>query len=219
MPNKEFLENYPLYRKFKMDFPDDLSLLPKPAIHMPCLLCGSEQTFNAHNYIGLFQHTNAPVFGHVVHAVYVCTSCRKFMRNFLLKFDLEGKYVIKVGQEPPWDITPDRNLEKILGQHAYFYKKGLICESQGYGIGAFSYYRRIVDEIIDELLSGISDLLSDVELTKYQKALEKTKNTTVTQDKIELVKDLLPPILRPNGINPLDALHTTLSKGLHNHWC
>jgi hypothetical protein len=123
---------------------------------------------------------------------------------------------MKVGQEPPWDITPDRDLEKMLGQHSYFYKRGLICESQGYGIGAFSYYRRIVDEIIDELLSGISDLLSAEELGKYQEALEKTKNTTVTQDKIELVKDLLPPILRPNGMNPLGTLHTILSEGLHN---
>jgi len=93
--------------------------------------------------------------------------------------------------------------------------KGLICESQGYGIGAFGYYRRIVEEIIDELLQEVSDLLAEKELEAYQAALEETRQTTVTRDKINLVKDLLPPILRPKGMNPLSTLHSALSKGLH----
>ncbi|MDZ7680350.1 MAG: hypothetical protein U5J63_01245 [Fodinibius sp.] len=93
------------------------------------------------------------------------------------------------------------------------YKKGLICESQGYGIGAFSYYRRIVEDI-DDLLDEISSLLKGEELDKYQEALQKTKKTNVTQDKIELVKDLLPQILRPDNMNPLSTLHSTLSEGL-----
>ena len=49
----------------------------------------------------------------------------------------------------------------------------------------------------------------------YIIALEKTKKTRITQDKIDLVKDLLPTILRPNGMNPLGVLHSELSEGLH----
>ena len=94
-------------------------------------------------------------------------------------------------------------------------KKGLICESQGYGIGAFGYYRRIVEETIDKLFDEIADLLSEDELDVYRVALEKTKETIVTAEKIELVKDLLPAILRPDGMNPLAALHSALSQGLH----
>ena len=30
-----------------------------------------------------------------------------------------------------------------------------------------------------------------------------------------MVKDLLPTILRPNGVNPLGVLHSELSEGLH----
>ncbi len=107
------------------------------------------------------------------------------------------------------------NIEKLLGEHSGFYRKGLICESQGYGIGAFGYYRRIVEEIIDGLLDEIAELLTESELLEYQDALAKTKETTVTQEKIDLVKDLLPPILRPEGMNPLSALHSALSEGLH----
>ena len=90
-----------------------------------------------------------------------------------------------------------------------------MCESQGYGIGAFGYYRRIVEETIDELLSEIAQLMNGQELQKFQQALEQTKKTIVAQEKIELVKDLLPPILRPDNMNPLSVLHSSLSEGLH----
>lgn len=216
MPNYEFLEKYPLYRKFKIDVISRLDLLDKPAIHMDCSACKSSQTFNMENqyYEGL-PSSILPPGDTVVRTVYLCTSCRKFKRYFLLKFNQEGGYVTKVGQEPPWEITPDRTLERMLGSHADYYKKGLVCESQSYGIGAFAYYRRIVEEIIDELLEEIPNLMAGEDRKRYLEAFEHVKKTTVTQDKINLVKDLLPPILRPDGMNPLTTLHDILSKGLH----
>ncbi len=121
----------------------------------------------------------------------------------------------KVGQDPPWDISVDPTLENFLGDRTGFYKKGLICESQSYGIGAFSYYRRIVEEIIDDLLDSIADFIGDDDREGYLQALKKAKKTHITQHKIDLVKDLLPPILRPSNMNPLSILHTVLSKGVH----
>jgi hypothetical protein len=151
----------------------------------------------------------------VVLITYRCSGCGGFVRNYLIKFDPAGAYISKVGQEPPWDITPDPAVTKILGSRVDYYKKALICESQSYGIGAFAYYRRIVEEVIEELLEGISDLLSGKERQIYLKALERVKETTATEEKISLVKDLLPPILRPGGMNPLSVLHEVLSEGLH----
>jgi hypothetical protein len=147
--------------------------------------------------------------------VYLCIHCQKFERLFFIKIDDKRQWLMKIGQYPSWDIKGEPNLEKLLGKHADYYKKGLVCESQGYGIGAFGYYRRIVEETIDGLLGEIASLMAGTELANYQKALEKVKITTVTQDKIELVKDLLPPILRPDGMNPLSVLHSILSEGLH----
>jgi hypothetical protein len=122
---------------------------------------------------------------------------------------------MKIGQEPPWEITPDRTLEKVLGSRSVYYKRGLVCESQSYGIGAFAYYRRIIEEIIDDLLAGVANLIAGKERDVYLEALKKVKKTTITQEKIDLVKDLLPPILRPDGMNPLSTLHSVLSEGLH----
>lgn len=239
MPNKEFLEKYPLYREFKIKCINDyyycnefLRNLPKPAINMFCEVCNSNQTFNMMNdYNELEEHgRNAEAVGTVVRAYYKCSSCGESEQYFFIEFlrkvfeqQEEGEekissclYAKKVGQTPSWSIEPDEVLEELLGEHADYYKKGLICESQNYGIDAYAYFRRITEDIIDNLLDSISDLIEPSEKEKYKKALEKTKETKRTEDKIDLVKDLLPPSLKPEGMNPLKTLHSALSVGIHS---
>ncbi len=217
MPNKNFIEEYSLYRKFKVEkLASTTNKLPVVQINMECPTCKSHQTFAMTNkYYENCDYSNYPVSGIVFRMVYICVHCQIFQRIFYVKIDSKEQWLMKVGQFPSWEIKGDANIERLLKEHASYYKKGLVCESQGYGIGAFGYYRRIVEEIIDSLLEEISELLNDTELSEYQEALLKTKNTNVTQEKIELVKDLLPQILRPEGMNPLSVLHSTLSEGLH----
>lgn len=234
MANKKFLEEYPLYKKFiTTDFYNwtILSNLPKPAIHMHCWRCDSDQTFNMTNeYYEVDHSSESNSTGKTLRARYVCSACRNSVRLFFIHFgteeitvkDEKGEDVeriaislMKVGQNPPWSIEMDTELEKLLGDHAEYYKKGLICESQGYGIGAFAYFRRIVEEIIDQLLNSIEELLDGEDKEKYKIALTQVKKTTVAQEKIDLVKDLLPSSLRPGGVNPLAAMHSALSEGLH----
>ena len=52
-------------------------------------------------------------------------------------------------------------------------------------------------------------------MPQYQKALSSVRQTSVAREKIKLVKDLLPDVLRPEGINPLDVLYKALSVGIH----
>jgi hypothetical protein len=214
MPFKDLLEEYPLYKKFEVEqLPQWPVQLGRPNITMPCRTCGGVQTFHMQNSWSDGQAQGTYAFGATLFARYLCQSCQKFTRYFAV--NIGAKSVMKVGQFPPWDIAGDAEIEKMLGAHATHYKRGLICESQGYGIGAFAYYRRIVEEIIDQLLDDVSALLSGEEKAAYEEALKKTKETRVAAEKIELVKDLLPPILRPDGMNPLATLHGTLSEGLH----
>jgi hypothetical protein len=234
MPNKEFLESHPLYKKFKTSWKFNpnyehtripLKNIPKPAIHMFCEVCHSEQTFNMSNsyFSGAFEQNN-PIHGEVKEIRYICSSCQKGLRIFLVYFghtdtkDKNGYLEIviqKVGQIPAWSIEMDKELEKLLGTHADYYKRGLINESQGYGIGAHAYFRRITEDIIDDLLDLIYDLIEPAEKEKYKTVLDQTKLTRVTQEKIDLVKDLLPDSLKPDGVNPLGVLHSALSEGLH----
>ncbi len=216
MPDRDFLEKYPLYRKLPMALPSTYLGVAHPSIHVECPICKSEQTFNmSSSYPTDAGGRLRQVQKEVVLLTYRCSGCGSFARNYLIKFDPGGACISKVGQEPPWDITPDPAVAKMLGPRVDYYKKALICESQGYGIGAFAYYRRIVEEVIEELLEEISDLLSGEERERYLEALERVKKTTITEEKISLVKDLLPTILRPGGMNPLSTLHEVLSEGLH----
>ncbi|WP_223478767.1 hypothetical protein [Oricola indica] len=158
---------------------------------------------------------NTSTSGEIFRLQYVCASCQKFERYFIIKIDEERGWISKVGQYPPWSVKTDANLSALLGEHKDYLASGLILESQGYGIGAFAYYRRIVEETIDELLSDVGELLAGEEKETYLTALSAVRKTRVTAEKIDLVKDLLPPILRPDGMNPLRALHEALSEGLH----
>ena len=45
MPDKEFLEEYPLYRKFKTVIPARLNGIAKVRINMSCPICKTNQTF------------------------------------------------------------------------------------------------------------------------------------------------------------------------------
>ena len=229
MPDKKFLEEYPLYRKFYMKIPTRLDDIPKPGIHMNCPNCNSEETFTmTNNYYdrdnfrqGAIQksvfgeYRDDPPDGAMVIPIYTCARCSSSNIIFMLKFADDSSCVLKIGQFPPWNTQIDKNLSKILGTHAENYKRGLTCESQSYGIGAYAYYRRIIEEIIDALLDSIQDLLNEPERRDYKDALEETKKTIVAKEKIALVKDLLPASLRTNGINPLNILHDTLSEGVH----
>lgn len=213
MPNKEFLENYSLFRKFKIELPTYFESLDKPAINMKCLKCESIQTFKMED--SYCRHHPVNIEDKKKSIIYTCQSCKEFIRQFQVYFSPNNDYIYKFGQYPEWEIKMDNNLEKTLGKHSSTFRKGLICESQGYGIGAFAYYRRITEDIIDELLDSIEDLIEEENKGTYREALKKTKITRVTQEKIELVKDLLPSILKPNGMNPLGVLHSELSEGLH----
>lgn len=215
--DKIFLEEYSLFRKFTIKVPLTMHRIQKPAINMHCNKCLSTQTFNMVNeYYEFYDRINAPASNNqTVRLLYLCEACKSTFRQFHVYISPGLDYVYKFGQYPEWEIKIDRNLEKALGNHAKNFKKGLICESQGYGIGAFAYYRRITEEIIDELLDSIIGLIEVENQLKYMTALAETKKTRVAQEKINLVKDLLPGILRPNGMNPLSVLHSELSEGLH----
>lgn len=214
---KEFLEEYPLFKKLEIDKFNYLAEIKAPPLNMVCDKCEEIQTFKIAHKIWQPDHSEYKTpFNLILRLNYNCSACGCFSRQFYIYFNDEGTTIHKVGQYPAWEVKMDKELKKALGKHSSLYQKGLVCESQGYGIAAFSYYRRITEDIIDELLDSIKELVDDANINKYSEALSKVKATRVTQEKINLIKDLLPPILKPNGNNPLGILHSELSAGLHS---
>lgn len=216
MPNVELLEKFPLYRKLKANIPATLATIPKVPINRDCIRCGGSRTFLMINeYWDEDGYVNASSNGYSSRIIYRCTGCSIHRRIFLVYFSEKNDFVMKCGQIPAWEIKNNKDISNILGVYKDLYIKGLVCESESYGIAAFSYYRRIVEKIIDKLLSEIEELIDDSEKEKYKIALDLTKKTRVTAEKIDLIQDILPAVLRPQNMNPLSLLHGILSEGLH----
>lgn len=220
MPDKEFLESYQLYKKLLLvdNPPQTLDKYPDPPIKMYCDTCKSYQTFNKTNrYHELYNYSNVVAAGKVIRAKYHCMGCKNFNRYFFIEIDKDSKWIRKVGQLPAWDISIDSEIRNLLGkERSDIYQKGLINESQSYGIGAFAYYRRIVEDVIDELLETISIMIDEKNKEEYKEALDKVKESHNGEEKIKAVYDLLPERLVPNGNNPLKILYKILSKGIHS---
>jgi len=104
-------------------------------------------------------------------------------------------------------VGPDRDL----------FLKGRRAENQGLGLGAFAYYRRVVENqrgrLLDEIIrvakriGGRPDTLKSLEAAAVEQQFSKS---------IELTKDSMPEALLIDGHNPLLLLHRALSVGLHN---
>ena len=220
----DFLEKFPLLRKHVFQKPIT-GALTCPALHLGCSRCKREQTFrpqpiSGHEFIlernGGSARRVLRILGDVIELPYVCAGCNDFTRRYFLEVSENGSWIRKVGQTPPWEISPSNEIDALLEQHSPLYRKGLVCESQGYGIGAFAYYRRVVEELTDELLAKVEQLLRGPEQEAYHEALVAARVATTTARKFEFVKDHLPAILKPGGADPLGRIYGLLSEGLHN---
>lgn len=239
MPDKEFLESYPLYQTFEIDLPDDITEISMPSINLYCKNCESIQTFIMADRRDMFgkiinDHpkgvpasvTDPNVIyvrnkaysssGAILNVTYNCMGCGNFTYHYAIKLGEDSDLIMKIGQYPPLSISGNKNLKRMMGKHEDIYNKGLICESQAYGIGAYAYYRRIVEEVIDELLMDLTTLIEKENKEEYKKALAEFKDSYVAKNKIKLVKDLLPNSLQRNDMNPLQTLHSVLSQGVHS---
>ncbi len=207
----EFLETYPAFSKLEMKLPEHLGLIEMPLIHMHCGHCGSARTFVMKTKLGGKWEQLSSFVGAIVKVTYICTACRSFQRLFVLKFNLTEQYVMKVAQDPEWEISSDGSLEKAFGRPLSMFHNGRLCEAQGKGLGAFAYYQRVLDGIIDNVLSKASGAQMDTDREQIQQVLQSGDRST----KVQLVEKFLPPAIMQNGA-PLTVIYSILEEGLRN---
>src|SRR5262249_29660475 len=90
------------------------------------------------------------------------------------------------------------------------------AENQGMGIGAFAYYRRVLENqrtrIIDQIIQvgrrvgAKEDMLNN---------LASVKSSWRFGESIDEIKIAIPEQLKVDGHNPLTLLHNALSQGVH----
>jgi hypothetical protein len=232
MIDPKFLQEAPLYKKYPYQAPENLGTFDAEfdvRIKMFCTVCRTDHTFvrcGAQNdqipirkLDGVKDRDpHAPISpnGSINVGWFLCANCRQFGYGFMVHVSDDGQKIEKVDQFPPWSIEPDAYVKEAVGDHLEHYKRGLICESQGYGIGAYAYYRRIVEWVIDGLLDDIGKMMDGMpDHDEYVSKLTEVKGDHQASNKIDVVKELLPAVLRPGGVNPLALIYDALSQGIH----
>ncbi|MBN8458901.1 MAG: hypothetical protein J0M04_13790 [Verrucomicrobia bacterium] len=112
---------------------------------------------------------------------------------------------------------------KLIGPDRDAFLKGRQCENQGLGIGAFVYYRRVVENQKSRILQQIAKVAEKIgappeKVELFSKAAKETQFSRA----MDIAKPALPESLLISGHNPLGLLHSALSEGVHalsDHEC
>lgn len=150
---------------------------------------------------------------------YKCRNCEdaEFTVWIVWSQSDEAIAIVKAGQYPKLEITIPKDFDEALGDKRALYIKGMTLRHNAYGIGALTYFRRLVEDTTDEML----DLLEkSMEETNAEPAaierLKEARKRPRFEDKVRIAGEVIPAHLRPGGINPFATLYELLSVGLHD---
>jgi hypothetical protein len=151
---------------------------------------------------------------------YVCKNCGKKRKTFALAIIREGEKtsgrVCKLGEMPAFGPPTPSRVISLVGKDRELFLKGRRAELRGLGIGAFAYYRRVVEEEKGRIIGEIGKVAERMNAPKeVLKLFSAAQAETQFSTAIEMIKTAIPESLRVNGHNPLTLLHSALSEGLH----
>jgi hypothetical protein len=154
---------------------------------------------------------------------YHCRNCRTFLKRFAIAVysppaDAEGMgSIVKLGEMPLFGPHVPANVSELLGKDIEQFRKGLRAESQGLGIAAAAYYRRVVENqrthLFDQTILAAESVNADVKMIERLRYL---RDHWRFQQSIDEIKDCIPQILLIEGQNPLELLHPVLSDSIHD---
>lgn len=125
-------------------------------------------------------------------------------------------FIEKIGAWPPIKVSPDKLITKHFDRESnLWYYKGINCIQENYGIGAYAYFRRIVEKELIHIINDIKELPSS-----HTKEIEKLLEAHNANPKVSTIYDNifqhLPESLKTLGDNPIKLLYKETSDGLHN---
>jgi len=174
--------------------------------------------------IRFFEPTKEKIYpqegkGELLFLSYQCKNCEDTIKIYPILFHLQDSNkatIVKIGEWPSFGTPTPTRLLSLVGSEKDYFLKGRRAENQGLGIGAFAYYRRVVENqknrIFDEIIKVVELTKSD---TSWADALRNAKNETQFTKAVESLKGGIPDSLLIDGHNPLTLLHSALSEGLH----
>ena len=199
---------------------------PELELHCPHDLCDGVRFFRCievFSTTGAYQEENNLEENtlNYLYVTYQCSNCQKTTKVYSLvaKLDtIEQSHGIcrKLGELPPYGPPIPARLIKLIGPDRDIFLKGRNCENQGLGIGAFTYYRRVVENQKNRILAEIVKVSEKIGLPQgkintLREAIKETQFSTA----LKMTKDVMPESLMINGQSPILLLHRALSRGVH----
>ena len=196
----------------------DVDVISTPVISLHCELDGGLRRFTSSTSVPVAEGQSYKFL------TYTCRDCRITERTFALAIKWPTPEVnrpntvevMKMGEYPPFSSPVSRQIKKLLTKSDLeLYRKGNRAIDQGLGIGAASYFRRIVEsqwKLLVTELRRAAERIGTNDLGPYDKAL----NSNQFASAVDSLKDVIPAkLLLPGNRNPLTLLHRPLSKQLH----
>lgn len=188
----------------------------------------SGRTFRFKDYkpeIPLFFDQTTGLLNITFHLTGICQACGSQV-DFLIKVhstqpwedkdSINNIIIQKIGQFPPFEIRPDKKVEKYLTKNDLeYYKKALANFSISYGVGAYAYLRRVLENEIERIIEDISKMNFDG-VSYVQDAFSNFKNDHIMSNLINVLNKYLPGSLKQFGDNPIKLLYEQLSDGIHS---
>lgn len=188
--------------------------IQKPSIVLYCddEYCRKEMWFDCANCWGYLSTGNWSPYT----LLYRCRHCQRSPRWIsLMIYESYGSStrVKKFGEIPPFGPHTPSRVISLVGEDRELLLKGRQSEARGLGIGAFTYYRRVVDNnwqrLIDEVIKVAKKLNLPTDVLEAAKAEHQFNKA------VKMVKNAIPQVLLVNGQNPMTILYKILSEGVH----
>jgi hypothetical protein len=153
----------------------------------------------------------------LTHVRYKCRNCDDAVFSVWIMWYQPNVTVVKAGQHPKPEITIPKEFGDALGDKRPLYVKGMTMRHNNYGIGALTYFRRVIEDTTDEMLDLLETAMVDTQADPDAiETLRAARTGTRFEEKVKIAGEVMPQHLRPGGINPFGNLYALLSIGLHD---
>ena len=199
--------------RVRSQYVNDEVKMPEIRLHCDSEHCGKVMAFDCKKPI----YTTGTNLETAIR-VYRCRHCSG-LKTFAIVYERNGNDLIayKLGELPRFGKPlPPRLITAVRDERQLLFN-GYQCEVQGMGIGALTYYRRIVEDYRVKLILEIRRVAVSLDadesvLKKFDEAAKEHQ----FEKSIDMIKDVFPERLLLKGQNPFKLLHSALSQDIHN---
>ena len=194
---------------------------PELKLHCPHDLCNGDRFFRC---TGVYEcpgpHLRTDIHNYL-YVAYQCSNCQKTEKVYSLVVELDTNeqsrgMCYKLGEYPQYGPPVPSRLIKLIGPDKDIFLKGRNSENQGLGIGAFTYYRRVVENQKNRILEEIIKVSQKIGVPQDKiDTLHEAIKETQFHKALKMAKDVLPESLLIDGHSPILLLHRALSQGVH----